>query len=123
MTQQLTNLTIAFDEIERKETLKIDFETALTEAIDEVFTTLGERVKIAIYSCLENRHGIRKDQISGVIDGFADAIELIFGDAAKLIELQIIEKLHYKVKDFNYKSNGKEMLFAEYLTALRGYLN
>ena len=123
MTQQLINLTIAFDEIERKETLKIDFETALTEAIDEVFTTLGERVKIAIYSCLENRHGIRKDQISGVIDGFADAIELIFGDAAKLIELQIIEKLHYKVKDFNYKSNGKEMLFAEYLTALRGYLN
>ena len=123
MTQQLTNLTIAFDEIERKETLKIDFETALAEAIDEVFTTLGERVKMAIYSCLENRHGIRKDQISGVIDGFADAIELIFGDAAKLIELQIIEKLHYKVKDFNYKSNGKEMLFAEYLTALRGYLN
>ena len=123
MTQQLTNLTIPFDLMGEKEPLKIVFETVVTEAIDEVFTTLGESVKQAVYSYLENKQGIRKEQIPSMIEGFTDAIESIFGDAAKLIELKIIEKLQGKVKGFAYKSKCKEMFFVEYLAALQRHLD
>ena len=44
-------------------------------------------------------HGIRKEQIPSKIEGFTDAIESIFGEAAKLVELKIIEKLQRKVMD------------------------
>ena len=107
----------------KKEPLKINFETALTEAIDEVFTTLGENVKQAMYSYIENQHAIRKEQIPSMIEGFTCAIESIFGDSAKLVELKIIEKLQGKVKSFTYKSRCKEIFFAEYLAALQRYLD
>ena len=123
MGQQLTNLTIPFDLIGEKEPLKINFETAVTESIDEVFTTLGENVKQAVYSYLKNKHGIKKEQIPSKIEGFTNAIEAVFGDAAKLVELKIIEKLQSKVKGFAYKSKRKEMVFAEYLAALQRHLD
>jgi hypothetical protein len=123
MSRQLTNLTIPFDLMGEKEPFKINFETAVTEAIDEVFTTLGENVKQAIYSYLENKHGIKKEQIPSMIEGFTDAIESIFGDAAKLVELKIMEKLQSKVKGFAYKSKRKEVFFAEYLAALQRHLD
>lgn len=104
MSQQLTSLTATFDLRGEKEPLKVSFETAVTESIDEVFTTLGENVKQAVYSYLENKYGIRKEQIPSMIEVFTNAIESIFGDAAKLVELKIIEKLQSKVKGFAYKS-------------------
>ena len=122
MSQQLTSLTATFDLRGEKEPLKVSFETAVTESIDEVFTTLEENVKQAVYSYLENKYGIRKEQIPSMIEGFTDAIESIFGDAAKLVELKIIEKLQSKVKGFAYKSKRKETFFAEYLAALQRHL-
>ena len=96
MNQQLTSLTATFDLKSEKEQLKTSFETAVSESIDEVFTTLGENVKQAFYSYLENKYGIGKEQIPSMIEGFTDAIESIFGDAAKLVELKIMEKLQSK---------------------------
>ena len=58
-----------------------------------------------------------------MIEGFTDAIESIFGDAAKLVELKIMEKLQSKVKGFAYKSKRKEVFFAEYLAALQRHLD
>ncbi len=120
---QRTDLTIPFNLMGEKEPLKVNFETAVTEAIDEVFTTLGVNVKQAVYSYLENKHGIRKQQIPNTIEDFTNAIEALFGDAAKLVELKIIEKLQGKVPGFAYKSKRKEMFFAEYLAALQRHLN
>ncbi len=107
---------------EEKEIL-VNFEKVLTEAIDEVFTALGESVKQTIYSYLKNKLCIKKEQIPSKIESFTNAIESIFGDAAKLIELKIIEKIHHKVKRFTYKTCRKEMFFAEYLDALQKYLS
>ena len=104
-------------------TTNTSFEIAVTESIDEVFTTLGENVKQAMYSYLKNRYNMRKEQIPSMIEDFTNAIESIFGDAAKLVELKIIEKLQGKVKGFTYKSKSKEMFFAEYITALQRHLN
>jgi len=122
MTQQLTILTSTFDLSDIKEQTKENFETALIESIDEVFTTFGESVKQGVYSYLENKHGIRKQQIPRMIEGFTDALESIFGEAAKLVELKIIEKLQGKVKGFAYKTKRKEIFFAEYLAELQRHI-
>ena len=122
MTQQLTILTATFNLTDIKEQTKENFDTALLESIDEVFTALGESVKQAVYNYIENKHGIRKQQIPRMIDGFTIAIESIFGEAAKLVELKIIEKLQGKVKGFAYKSKSKEVFFAEYLTELQRHI-
>jgi hypothetical protein len=120
MTQQLSEPTFTFDLEVQKE--KENFEKILTESIDEVFTTLGKNVKQAIYSYLE-KAGIRKEQISSKIEVFTDAIESIFGNAAILIELKIIERLQHKANGFEYKSKMQGLIFADYLAALQIHLN
>ncbi len=122
MAQQLTSIT-TFVLNGEKEPLKINFETTLIDAIDEVFTSLGENVKKAIYSYLENKHGIRKEQIPRMIESFTLAVETIFGEAAKLLELKIIEKIQNKVKSFTYKSKSKEVFFVEYIVAVQTHLD
>jgi hypothetical protein len=123
MTQQLISLTATIDLMDKSEDLKINFETAIIDAIDEVFTTLGENVKRVIYIFLENNYGIKKEQIPRKIEDFSTAIESIFGDAAKLVELKIMEKLQGKAKGFKYKSRSNEIFFTEYLAALQSYLD
>ena len=121
MTQQLTALTATIDLASEKRAL-ITFETAVTEAIDEVFTSLGENVKQAMYSYIEKKQGIKKEQIPNSIEGFTNAVESVFGDAAKLVELKIIGKIQNKVKGFSYKSKRDEILFLEYFEELQRYL-
>jgi hypothetical protein len=123
MTQQLISQTAIIILMNKKEPLKINFETAVTETIDEVFTVLGENVKRAVYIYLENNYGIKKEQIPRKIEDFSAAIESIFGEAAKLVELKIMEKLQGKVKGFTYKSSSNEIFFSEYMAALQNYLD
>jgi hypothetical protein len=54
MTQQLTILSIPCTFSFKNEPLKTKFETAVTEAIDESLSVLGENIKQAIYRQLEN---------------------------------------------------------------------
>jgi hypothetical protein len=122
MAQQLTDLTVICELCE-KEPMTITFEETLIEAIDETFQSLGENVKLSMYRYLENNYGIRKLQIPTMIEGFTGALESIFGCAAKLVELKIIEKLQSKVRGFTYKPRNKEILFTEYLNDLQKYLS
>jgi hypothetical protein len=122
MTQQLTAPTILISLMDQKESSNDSFETALNAAIEEVLTPLGENVKQATYSYVENRHKIRKEQIPSRIEDFTWAIESIFGDASRLIEVKIMEKLQDKTQGFVYKSNCEEIFFVEYLAALQRYL-
>ncbi len=125
MTPQLNSPTIVFALIKAKEQTekKINFETAVEESIDEALTTLGEDVKKAVYRYLERKCNIKKEQIPIMVVDFTLAVESIFGDAAKLVELKIIEKLQDKFKGFIYKPKSKEIFFVEYLLALEEYLN
>jgi hypothetical protein len=120
MTQQLTELTTICElcEIEPK---TITFEEALAEAIDEVFESLGEDVKQSMYRYLENNYSIRKLQIPTMIENFTGAVESIFGCAAKLVELKIIERLQSKARGFIYKPKNTEFLFTDYLNDLQKY--
>ena len=122
MNQQLTALTIPYQVIGKDELLKVNFETAVAESIDEGLSAFGNTIKQAIYSQLENKYSIRKEEIHFKIEAFTNAIEFTFGQGAKLIEIKIVKKLHGKIKGFVYKTEKRELFFAEYMAALQSYL-
>ena len=122
MSQQLTVLIVQYENLGSSELLKADFETVVTEAIDEVFLSFGKPVGAAIFKMLEQNYGMRKEDIPGKPEVFANAIESTFGDTAKLIEMEIIRSLHAQIKGFSYKTKRRDF-FITYLRALRVYLN
>lgn len=121
MEQQLTAFSIPCLLL-ASEPLGTKFESAVIEAIDESLSALGNSNKQTIYRHLENRYGIKKEEIPLKIAGFANAIEETFGSVAKLIEVKIIGKLHSKNKDFYYVANKEELNFIEFIASLQRYL-
>jgi hypothetical protein len=104
------------------EPLETKFETAVTEAIDGSLSALGAANKQTIYRHLENRYGIKKEEIPFKIADFANAIEETFGSVAKLIEVKIIEKVHAKNKDFYYVTKKDELNFTEFISSFQRFL-
>jgi len=95
-----------------------DFRKLLLEAVDEVFSSLGDSAKRAIYFHLQKTFKIKKQEIPNKIDEFTNAIEKIFGDGAKLIEIQIMKHLYEKVgNEFGYFPEEDDLLFTEYVKA------
>jgi len=106
----------------RPDKCKSDFEKFLMEAVDQEFSALGYSCKEAIYSCLESAFDIKKAEIPERIEEFAKAIENMFGTAARLLEIRIIKAVCQRVKEFKYSPKNGDIVFAEYLIALRGFL-
>lgn len=106
-------------QMEKSET---HFETAVTQAINDVLSALGAANKQAIYRHLKNHYGIDENEIPNQIEDFATAIEQIFGPVAKLLEIKIIEQLHGKYKDFAYSPEKAELDFSEFVNSLQEYL-
>ena len=76
------------------------FEVTVIEAIDESLGAFKNLNKQEIYSHLENRFGIKKQEIPSKIEDFADAMEQMFGIGAKLIEIRIIKIIHKRIPEF-----------------------
>lgn len=99
------------------------FEKLLLEAVDEVFSSLGNSTEHAIYLSLAKTFHIKKQAIPRRIDEFADAIEEIFGLGGKLIEIQIMKRLYEKVgHSLEYFPEQDALVFAEYVEAVRSSL-
>ena len=99
------------------------FETILLEAIDEAFSTLGERVKVSLYFHLEHKFIIPKQDIPYRIDDFSNTLEQIFGAAVTSIQILIMKKLNEKIT-CSYKYIGPswlipELTFRQYIELLR----
>ena len=122
MRQQLTDLSVSYSFLVQDEPLKTKFETALTEAIDDVLSAFGNTNKQAVYRHLENRYDLKKEEIPFKIEGFANAFEQIFGSVAKLIEIKILERLHAKYRDFSYVPKKGELSFVEFVYNLQLHL-
>ena len=100
------------------------FEKLLLEAVDEGLSSLGDSSKQAIYFHLEKTFKVSKKDIPNKIDEFANAIENIFGFGAKFLEIQIMRSLYEKVGHaFTYFPEQEELLFAEYVSAVRADLS
>ncbi len=101
-----------------------DFKKLLQEAIDETLSSLGDSSKQALYFHLEKNFRIKKQDIPNKIEEFTNAIEKIFGDGAKILEIQMIKRLYEKVgHDFKYFPEKCELLFTEYVDAACTYVN
>jgi hypothetical protein len=94
------------------------FGKLLVQAVDEGLCAFGASVREAVYACLEGSFGIRKDDIPRKVDEFSDALESIFGDSARLLEIQIMKSLYRKVGDIAECFQRKEdITFTEYVYA------
>jgi len=99
------------------------FKDILLESIDEAFSNLGENVRISIYFHLETKFSLSKKEIPTRIKDFSDALEKIFGQASKQLEILIMSYLNKKVK-VNYKWVGPkwlvpELTFEEYIKLVK----
>ncbi|MGD8505748.1 MAG: hypothetical protein PVF15_03695 [Candidatus Bathyarchaeota archaeon] len=95
-----------------------DFRELLLEAVDEALSSLGDSSKRAIYFHLERDFTIRKRDIPSKIGEFTDAIENIFGNGAKILEIQIMKNLYEKVgQNFEFVPEKDDLLFTEYVKA------
>jgi hypothetical protein len=94
------------------------FGKLLVQAVDEGLCAFGASVREAVYACLEDTFGIRKDDIPRKVDEFSGALEKIFGDSARLLEIQIMKSLYRKVGDIaEYFSRKEDITFTEYVYA------
>ena len=74
-----------------------NFNQILLESIDKAFLTLGENSKSTIYFHLECEFAISRHDIPDRVGDFSDALEQIFGLAARQLEILIMKCLNEKV--------------------------
>lgn len=98
----------------------ISFEELLLEAIDEGLSLLGESAKQVVYFHLKKTFKINRQDIPHKLDEFTDAIEKIFGNGAKLLEIQIMKCLFKKVGyTFKHYPRPMNLEFIEYIAAVK----
>jgi hypothetical protein len=111
-----------------KENKTETFEQILLEAVDEVLLSLGETLKTTILFHLEENFKVRHSDIPSRIADFADALEIIVGRGAKLLEIMIMENLNAKIGvtckwSYDESPSGKqlvpELTFQEYIGLMR----
>ncbi len=95
---------------ERKREKK--FNDILLESIDKAFLTLGENSKSAIYFYLESKFAISRQDIPDRVHDFSDALEQIFGLAARQLEILIMKCLNEKI-ECTYDWVGPKWLIPE----------
>ena len=88
------------------------FDTILLEAIDEAFSSLGEKAKSAVYSYLEKMFLIPKKDIPCRLEDFSDSLRKILGLASKQLEILIMKNLNKKIS-CSYKWKGPSWLIPE----------
>ncbi len=95
-----------------------EFRKLLLESVDEGLSSLGHSSKHAIYFHLENSFNVKRVDIPYKIDEFTKAVEQIFGEGAKLLEILIMKKLHERAGHaFKYYLKDDSLLFSDYVKA------
>ncbi len=109
-------ITIRKSELEKT----MSFEQLLSEAIDEGLALLGESPKEEIYSYIERTFKINRNDIPYRIEEFTNALERIFGNGAKILEIQIMKCLFKKVGyTFKHYPRPMNLEFIEYIAAVK----
>ncbi len=104
-----------------KERVKRSARLIVDETIDDVLSSLGTQCKLAIYDFLARRHDLNKNDLANHPIEFAEALERILGNAAALIEIQIMKDLHQKAPQFKYQPR-ESLAFPEYVSAFSRFL-
>jgi hypothetical protein len=85
----------------------------LLDAVDEGLLILGESSRKAIYFHIQNITSLKKEDVPSNLEKFAEGLEKIFGEGAKVIERAIVKNLCRKL-GVNYEENkGDAFMFAD----------
>jgi len=76
---------------------KMNFDKTLLEAIDHALLTFGESPRRAIYFHLNQNFRLQREEIPVDTDKFAQALNMIFGPGAEVIEKLIVKNLYNKL--------------------------
>jgi len=75
-----------------------EFKSLLLGAIDEALNMLGETSKEAIFFFIEEKFGLKKEEIPRNMEEFSNALRMIFGDVGcYFIEEQILNRLYARL--------------------------
>ena len=118
-----TQQTLSFETISSvdKKSSRLVFEQFVNETIDDVFSSLGTVCRQAFYDCLEKKYKLKKSDLADHTMEFSEALEQMFGDAAALLEIQIMRKLSRKVPQFKHWPEGT-LTFPDYVNALSRFV-
>jgi len=106
----------------KQKTREEEIKAAIIETVDESLSSFKNLDKEVVYRNLEKTFKIKKGEIPLKIEGFADAIGQMFGVAAKLVEIRLIETLHKRFPEFVLFPKKGDVGFKEYVVSLRAYL-
>jgi hypothetical protein len=102
---------------------KETFEEILLEALDEALSTLGEKVKNAVYFHLNSRFYIERNEIPNRMTEFITALERIFGLATPHLEILIMKTLNDKLSLTGNRTpiqnSSPEITFQKYLQLMK----
>lgn len=76
----------------------LDIHTQVVECVDAALKQLGPSISQALYFHLENKFGIKKEEILNQPEAFSKALHSIFGAGANVIERLIVQKIKDKFK-------------------------
>ena len=105
--------------------IQIDFETSqfdefFLEAIDQTFSTLlGNNAKQVVFSFLDKKYKLTKEDLPNRIGDFIIGLEQVFGRSAPLIELEMMKNLKKSVPSFNYVVERSDFSFEQYAESLK----
>jgi len=75
-----------------------EFRSLLLEAVDEALSMLGETSREAIFFFIEEKFGLRKEEIPQNLEEFSNALRMIFGDVGcYFLEEQILNRLYARL--------------------------
>jgi nucleoside-diphosphate-sugar epimerase len=94
---------------------KGNFEKLLIEAVDNVFSSLGDSCKQGLYFHLKGSYNISKQEIPYRIRDFADALEEIFGQGARLIEIGIMKAFYARAQNLKCFPMEEDLSFTNYV--------
>jgi hypothetical protein len=98
----------------------MSFAELVLNVIDEEFSLLGNNCEKIIYFYLKNEHNISKQEIPSKIKEFSEAIESMFKEGAKILQIRIMENLFRKMGYINQHLYDQENLdFTEYIEAAK----
>jgi hypothetical protein len=97
----------------------MNFIEALRESVDDALSVLGEEAKQAIY-CYLRKCGLTQHEIPYRIDEFSEALEALFGTAAKIIQTLIMKELYKRIKKpIEILGNSTNLSFKSYIESTR----
>lgn len=108
----------------KEETTQQDFNIIFLEVIDETFSySLGEKATTVVYSHLEHKFNLKKQQIPNQINVFTKALQGIFGSGSAVLEALLMKKLHERVNVSCQTDKVDDLTFPKYVGMVKQSLS